>query len=294
VTSVVIMTNPGDGRTAVAGVVIPAHEEAAVIECNLRLLLSGVEPGALEVVVVANGCTDDTAEVARSVDGVRVVEIEEPSKTRALAVGNAALDLFPRVQLDADCAIAGPDVLRLVDSLASPGIKAAGPARRVDLSRSSGLVRAYYRVWERLPHVRQGLFGRGVIALSQEGQARVDALPPMMSDDLAVSEAFSPRERMVVDAAVVVVRAPRTFGDLLRRRIRVATGNTQADREGVRPPGAGTSIRMLVRLGLADPKLAPDLLVFLATTVVARSMSRRRVRAGDYSTWLRDESSRTA
>ncbi|GGU07134.1 hypothetical protein GCM10007979_00900 [Nocardioides albus] len=277
-----------------AGVVIPAHDEAAVIERNLRLLLSGVEPGVLEVVVVANGCSDDTAEVARSVGGVRVVEIEEPSKARALMVGNAALNLFPRVQVDADCAIAGPDVLRIVESLARPGIQAAGPARRVELSRSSRLVRAYYRVWERLPHVRQGLFGRGVIALSEEGQARVDGLPPMMSDDLGVSEAFSPEERVVVDSAVVVVRAPRTFGDLIRRRIRVATGNTQADREGVRPPGAGTSIMMLVRLGLADPKLAPDLLVFLGTTVVARSMSRRRVRAGDYSTWLRDESSRTA
>src|SRR6478735_2382051 len=57
--------------SAVVSVVIPAHNEAQVIEPNLRALLAGVEPGAFEVVVVCNGCTDATADIARRVDGVR-------------------------------------------------------------------------------------------------------------------------------------------------------------------------------------------------------------------------------
>lgn len=284
-------TGPAASEPA-AGVVVPAHDEAAVIGPNLRILLSGADAGELDVVVVANGCHDDTADVARSVDGVRVLEIGEPSKAHALAVGNAASTVFPRVQVDADCRISGGDLLRLVGALTRSGAMAAAPRRTLDLAGSSWPVRAYYRVWEQLPQVRNGLFGRGVIALSEAGQERIDRLPQVMSDDLAVSEAFAPHERLVVADAVVVVCAPRRIGDLLRRRIRVATGVSQADQLGVRRPGSATSVRMLARLALRCPRLAPSVPVFLAIGVVARWRSHRAVRAGDYSTWLRDESSR--
>src|SRR5262245_58336894 len=48
-----------------ASVVIPAHNEARVIERGLSSLLEGARPGELEIVVVCNGCTDDTAARAR-------------------------------------------------------------------------------------------------------------------------------------------------------------------------------------------------------------------------------------
>lgn len=181
-----------------ASVVVPAHDEARVIEGNLRSLLSGVAPGTLEVIVVCNGCTDDTARVARSVDGVHVIEIAEPSKARAVEAGGAAATVFPRVHIDADVTMTGADVVALVSRLRD-GVHAVGPARVVPLARSPWLVRSYYRVWEQLPEVRRGLFGRGAIALSDEGQRRVDALPPAMGDDLAISEAFTDRERCIVE-----------------------------------------------------------------------------------------------
>lgn len=52
-------------------------------------------------------------------------------------------------------------------------------------------MRWYYDVWQRLPQVREGLFGRGMIVLSPEGHERVRALPQVMSDDLAMSESFA-------------------------------------------------------------------------------------------------------
>ena len=42
-------------------VVIPAHDEEAVIERCLGTLLADARAGEVEVVVVCNGCTDDTA-----------------------------------------------------------------------------------------------------------------------------------------------------------------------------------------------------------------------------------------
>jgi hypothetical protein len=278
---------------AAAGVVIPAHNEEAVIARTLERLAVGVGPGQLDVVVVCNGCTDRTAEVARTAaPWARVLEVPQASKAVAVEVGNAAGTVFPRVHLDADVSISGADVLALVGPLLEEGILAAAPRRLLLRDHSSRVVRSFYDVWEELPQVRVGLFGRGVVALSEEGQRRVQALPSLMSDDLGLSEAFAPEERCVVASACAEVRAPGTLDDLLRRRVRVATGNTQADREGVRRPGSATTWTVLTALAVRRPRLVPRIPVFVGVGTLARLRSRRAVARGDFSTWLRDESSR--
>lgn len=279
---------------AVASVVVPAHDESAGLRGNLTALLEGVPTGTFDVVVVCNGCTDDTATVARSVPGVRVLETASASKALAVDLGSAATSVFPRIHLDADVRLSGRDALRLVGAVAEPGVHAAGPSREVPTDASSWPVRAYYRVWENLPSVRSGLFGRGAFCLSAEGQARVDAQARLMNDDLVVSEAFAPAERRIVTAASVVVQPPRTVADLVRRRTRVATGNHQADHQAGRHAAsrASTSLSDLIKLGLRQPSVGLRVPVFLTITVIARRLSRRAVRAGDYTTWLRDESSR--
>jgi hypothetical protein len=275
---------------ALASVVVPAHNEARGLRANLVKLLVGLPQGALDVVVVCNGCTDDTAAVARSVPGVRVIEIPEASKTRAVAVGNRATTVFPRFHLDADVTLGGSDLIRMIDALREDGVLAVAPERVVPMDGVSWQVRAFYRVWQALPQVRDGLFGRGVVALSAAGQARVDALPSLMSDDLAISEAFSPHERRVVARAVVVVRPPRTVADLVRRRTRLATGNAQYD--GAAARRTSTSMLTLAALGLRDRRVALCLPVFLGITLRARWQAHKAVRAADFTTWLRDESSR--
>ncbi len=278
--------------TAVASVVIPAHNEERVIGRNLTLLHEGWEPGSLDVVVVCNGCTDATATAASLVSpDIRVIEIPEPSKEAAVRVGNLATDVFPRVHLDADVELSGADLRGLLEPL-SEGVLATAPRRVVPRDRASWLVRSYYEVWEKLPQVRSGLFGRGVIALSEEGQQRVSAMPKIMSDDLGLSEAFSPAERRIVEDAAVVVHPPRTARDLLRRRIRIATGNAQASELGIRQASSVTAPSVLARMALGDPALALRLPVFVGFGVAARWASHRAVRSGDFTTWLRDESSR--
>ncbi len=109
---------------------------------------------------------------------MRVIEIPEPSKAEAVRVGNAACSTFPRVHLDADVVLSGA-------SLRGAGRarwRRGGPWRprpggSCPRTGAACLVRAYYDVWERLPQVRAGLFGRGAFALSEEGQARVSDSP---------------------------------------------------------------------------------------------------------------------
>ncbi|WP_248961945.1 glycosyltransferase [Sphaerisporangium perillae] len=277
-----------------ASVIIPAHNEARVIGRLLSRLLADAAPEEFDVVVVANGCDDDTAAVAETF-GVRVVETPVPSKREALRLGDEAARSHPRVYVDADIEVGTADVRALRDALLerSTGTLAAAPERALVLNDRPWPVRAYYAVWSRLPAVREGLFGRGVIAVSEEGNRRLMDLPPVMGDDLAASLAFEPGERRVVRDAHAVIHPPRTLGDLLRRRVRAVTVVAEIEQGPMAGQEARTGLRDLLAIAGRAPWLLPHLGVFLAITLVARARARRAVRAKDYTTWLRDESSRT-
>jgi glycosyltransferase involved in cell wall biosynthesis len=278
---------------AIASVVIPAHNEAATIARNLVALRQGMPAGDLDIVVVCNGCTDATAEVARRTDPrVRVIEIDQPSKAEAVRIGNLATDVFPRVHLDADVELTGAAVRELLRPLTDKGVLATAPRRQLSREGCSHWVRWYYDVWEALPQVEAGLFGRGVVVLSDQGQVRVNGLPRVMSDDLAMSDSFAPVEKLVVHNAVAVVHLPRTLRDLVRRRVRIVTGAAQARLVGVQRPSSRTTVRSLFALGVTNPGLALRLPVFLGVYVAARVYARPAVRVGDFTTWQRDESSR--
>lgn len=271
-------------------IVIPAHNEGRVLG---RLLgaLGPTEDGGLDVIVVANGCTDDTAAVARSFP-VTVVETPVASKANALALGDARARGFPRLYVDADVELSRRDVELLADALRGP-IHAAGPERVLPMDGVSWPVRAYYDFWARLPVVRDELFGRGVIAVDEVGHQRLLPWDATMSDDLRAALSFGPHERVIVEGARVVVWPPRTYRDLLARRVRTATGNMLLARGDSAPTRrAATSGRDVVGIALRRPRLLPAAGVFVVTAVLAKAAGRRRARRGN-TAWLRDDSSRT-
>jgi hypothetical protein len=279
----------------VTTVVIPAHNEGQVISRLLGQLVPVSGPGELNVIVVANGCTDDTADVAALFGPrVRVLSIPVASKHAALVAGGRAAQDFPRVYIDADVELRAEDVRALAAALQRPGILAAAPERVLPMAGRPWLVRWHYEVWTRLPEVRRGLFGRGVIAVSMSGQERIANLPPLLADDLAASLLFAPAERTIVPEAQVIIHVPRTAADLLRRRVRALAGVTQIERARQEPGSAArthmTDLLVLIR---EEPRMAPRVAVFLAVAVLSRLLARRTVRRSDYSTWLRDESSRS-
>jgi hypothetical protein len=280
----------------VLSVVIPAHNEATVIGRLLAGLLAGAATDDLEIVVVANGCTDDTEAVAAGFGPpVTVVSTPVPSKHHALRLGDQHARAFPRLYVDADVELSAASARLLAAELSRGDVHAAAPERIFGLAGCSRTVRWYYQVWQRLPTVRRGLYGRGVIGVSRDGQRRLAELPELMGDDLAASVSFAPAQTRIVAGATVVIQAPRTASDLIRRRVRAATVIAQA-REHL-PAGvdaARTTRSDLVGILRANPALAPKLAVFLAVTVIARRRARAAIRSGDFSTWLRDESSRTA
>lgn len=275
-----------------ASVIISAHNEERTLGRLLAHIGHDVEGAQLEIIVVCNGCTDDTAAVARRSD-VTVIELAEASKHLAMRRGDEVARAYPRVYLDADVEITAQDLNRLTGAVGTGRYLAAGPARTYVWDGVSRTVRWYYDVWQELPHVREGLYGRGVIVVAEEANDRIRALPPVMSDDLAMAEVVAPSERLIVPDAVVVVRPSKTLADLVRRRVRVATGNSQADKASLRRPVSRTSSSSLVAVVRRSPALLLKMPVFVGVTLAARLLARRAVRAADFTTWHRDESSRT-
>jgi hypothetical protein len=276
----------------VPSVIIPAHNEERVLGRLLDGLLADARPGEFEVLVVSNGSVDATARVAAR-PGVTVLEISEASKYLALRAGDAVACGFPRVYLDADVELDTDGLRALVAALAEPGVLAVAPERVMSHEGSAWAVRAYYRVWEQLPAVREGLTGRGVLAVDAVGFARIADRPDVIGDDLYLHSCFTDTERRIVRASRSVVRGPRTVADLLRRRTRAAQANAQLGaRTGAQTVTTTSSAAELARLAVREPGLLPSLTVFVAITLAGRIRARWRARTGRSDVWLRDESSR--
>ena len=287
-------TSNATDTACVTSVIVPAHNEDKGLGRLLESMLRDTSTDGIEIIVVANGCSDRTAQVAREYADVRVVETPVASKSQALRLGDRAASSFPRLYVDADVVLSSSDVRVLCAALNGPGILAAGPSRRIMLDGRPWPVRWYYDVWQRLPGVRSELYGRGVIAVSEAGHYRISRLPEMMSDDLAAALAFFPDEIVIAGDVEVVIFPPRSVRDLLRRRVRAMTGTTQLEQAsdtGLRPLGR-TSPRQLLSMTGRRPWLAPKVALFLCIALLARHRSRQAVRRADFSTWLRDESSR--
>jgi len=281
-------------------IIIPAYNEAAVIERCLRALTDGAEPGELEVIVAANGCTDDTAARARAFGGpVRVVELARGSKPGALNAGDAAATGFPRCYIDADVEVGLDQVRRVAAMLEGDlGILAAAPAMRVDLAGSSAAVRAFYRVWLSRPFHGRGMIGGGFYALSRAGRARFDQFPDLIADDEFVRALFSDAERGTPADCFFTIRAPRTLRQLIKVKTRSRLGLYQLRK--ARPDLADSSRSKPRRAGggagawLTRPGLWPSAAVYLLVNAVTRMRARRQLRAIGAYQWERDESSRTA
>jgi hypothetical protein len=284
-------------------IVVPAHNEAAVIERNLRRLLAGTEPGEFDVVVVPNACSDGTAAAAARVPGVRVIESQVPGKVPAMHLGDAACLTFPRAYLDADVQLSADGVRALVAACARPGVLAASPVPEYDLSEVAALMRRVHRVHDRMIAPTRALAGAGVYVLTEEGHGRVFPMPDVLSDDGFVHASFAPHERAVVadvraphERAVVaearsLVRPARTVAAHLNRRVRVRRGNRQlaALKPGATPAplGIGGLVRLVRRRGVSPV----DATAYLGVMALDKAAGRlRRDRAG----WGSDVGTRAA
>lgn len=275
------------GLRTVISVIIPAHNEESVLGRCLRALLGEQASQELEIIVVANGCTDATAEVARDFGGqVRVVSTDIASKSHALNLGDGLARGFPRLYVDADVELPAASVREICSTLERGPYQAAAPTARFDFSGCSWGVRAYYRFWRALPFARGAIAGGGVYGLSAAGRQRFGSFPDLVADDLFVRELFGDDERIALGCEVIV-RPPRNVRSLVRVRARILAGNRDY-RRGQRGSPPREQRRSRVRSVLPHPGLWPAGLVYVGVYAAAQLRSRRPASPG----WARDETAR--
>jgi glycosyltransferase involved in cell wall biosynthesis len=287
-------------RGPIGSVLIPAHNEAAVIRRCLDHLFEGIGVGELDVAVVCNGCEDDSAAVARaSAHPVEVIELDVASKPAALRAGDRLLHTFPRLYLDADVVLPGRTARQVLDQLARDGALAARPSIRYDTTHSSSIVRRYFRARSRMPTVMGSIWGAGVYGLSAAGRARFGDHPDVVAEDLFVDQCFGADELDIVGDEPVVVVAPARFRDLMKVRRRAYRGVVQNrdvtkglewQRRRVTPSTSTTPSTLRDVLWLC--RSLPGVLDAATYTVVAVS-ARLYNALGAPARWERDESSRS-
>jgi glycosyltransferase involved in cell wall biosynthesis len=272
-------------------VVIPAHDEEAVIGRCLDALTRDADPGELEVVVVCNGCTDGTAAVAReALPAATVVELAVASKSAALNAGDEHATRFPRLYLDADIELPIGVLRATVRALASPGVLCAAPAPAFELRGRPRLVRAYYETWRQLPYFTEEMVGTGVYALSEPGRGRFDRFPDLTADDQFVLQQFAPAERRSLGDQHFVVHTPTTLAGLVAIRRRAYRGAAELAASGRAPHGRATGAgRRLLQLASSPRNWFP-----VAVFVTISAFAKLRARFGAGHAWERDDSARQA
>ena len=154
--------------TALLSIVIPAYNEQERIRPTLEEYVEhfrGSHPGDFEIVVVLNGCRDNTRgvveEIAASAPEVRLAEFTAPlGKGGALREGLALVEGSLIVFVDADNMVRAPEAAKLVEALETHdlaiGDRFHGEDENDSKTRLRRVVSQASRLWVRrflsLPH----------------------------------------------------------------------------------------------------------------------------------------------
>ncbi len=280
-----------------ASIIIPAYNEGTNINRCLDTLLKGATEREFEIVVVCNGCSDDTAERARSYEtqGVRVLETPVASKVVALNLGDGEATAFPRFYVDADIRVpiaALREVVQLLND--HPEVLLAAPPAEVDFDESDPFVRAYYRVWTQLPYFTESMVGSGIFAFSRLGRERFDKFPEIIADDEYARRMVRPEERRTSSGSHFTISAPRTLRSLLNVNTRVRAGMYQLDdRFPELSQNRGTDPGRTLRVIAANPRLWLDAPVYLGIMFLAKLAGKKKLSGENAMRWNRDETART-
>jgi glycosyltransferase involved in cell wall biosynthesis len=216
---------------SVCSVIIPAHNEEAVIARSLRALTTQATESLLDIVVVGNGCTDLTAEIVRSLavadPRIRLVELAVGSKTAAIRAGFAGApdDADVVAVIDADVVLSPDAIDGLLTALSDERPLIAAPSIDFDLTGCSWAIRRYYAIWAGEPYAAN-VIGAGVYAVNRAGLDRITAMPDVIADDAWARAQFLPTERKT-GAGIFTVYPARTLRPHIKRGARIVLGNRQ-------------------------------------------------------------------
>jgi cellulose synthase/poly-beta-1,6-N-acetylglucosamine synthase-like glycosyltransferase/peptidoglycan/xylan/chitin deacetylase (PgdA/CDA1 family) len=278
----------GPAVTEPVSVIVPAYNEKEGIEAAVRSLAGG-DYGQVEVVVVDDGSTDETAALAEGLGlkNVRVVRTPNGGKANALNTGVALARYDLIVMVDGDTIFEPESIRRLVQPFADPAVGAV--AGNVKVGNRGSLValwqhieyvigfnldRRLYEVLRCMPTVPGAIGAFRRSALKDVGGISDETL----AEDTDVTMALCRAGWKVVyeEQARAWTEAPATLEQLYRQRYRWSYGTMQAmwkHRGALFDSGESgrfgrRGLPFLALFGVALPLLAPVVDIMLVYGLV--------------------------
>jgi glycosyltransferase involved in cell wall biosynthesis len=278
-----------------ASIIIPAHNEENVIKRCLTHFHEGVHNQEYEVIIVCNGCTDNTANLVREMNGkIKVIETEVASKIHALNLGDKHASFHPRIYLDADVEITHRDLKKVIKTLNSGEYLAAAPKPNFVYNQASFLVSRFYKVWSNVPYFDNGMLGCGFYGLTEEGRKRFSHFPDIIADDEYIRLQYNGDERVTVKDASFNVFSPKTLSGLVKIKTRSHYGNKQL--QALYPEifkNENKKNENFLKTAIRNPSVLIHMPTYLLLKVYIHLRVRMKLRDGKYhETWERDETSR--
>jgi cellulose synthase/poly-beta-1,6-N-acetylglucosamine synthase-like glycosyltransferase len=222
-------------------VVIPAYNEAAGIAATVRSMAESRYRGRLEVIVVDDGSTDDTAAMARGlgVPGVRVITQANAGKPGALNRGIAEARADVLVLVDGDTVFEPDTIGRLIAPLQNPAVGAVsgntkvgnrggfiGGWQHLEYVMGFNLDRRMYDMLGIMPTVPGAIGAFRRKALAQVGGVSHDTLAE--DTDLTMALCRTPWRIVYAADAIAWTEAPASLRQLWKQRYRWSYGTMQA------------------------------------------------------------------
>lgn len=286
---------PGLTTNPLISIIVPAYNEQVRIRDALDALLAQDLEGWMDVIVIANGCHDRTADVANEYVSefrcmnhrLTVLELPSPGKCAAINAAEERLSASVRIYMDADVTLA-PNAVRSMHTALSGGFShLVAPQICIECGRS-WLTRSFFRAWSATPAVREGVIGAGVLAVSVDGRRRWERFPMIVADDAFVRMHFQPDERCVLQDTYFALRPPEGVRELIEVRSRWRRGGRELEQlQDVMLERASRNVQSLMR----QPRLWRDLPTYALVNALARMLARwRNQRGPDH--WERSRRSR--
>jgi glycosyltransferase involved in cell wall biosynthesis len=215
-------------------IIVPAHDEEAVLAHCLESLAHQDVTAPVQIIVVANGCSDRTLGVARSSTvalqrrGFRydIIGLATASKAAALNAGDREARFGHRMYLDADVTLSRNALSSMLDAFRSDArLMFCSP--RLAAVATTYSARVYARVWAELPYVKQEVIGAGCYVVRDVGRRRWTTFPDIVADDKFARLHFDRSERRIVEESHFCVHLPVGLAELVRVRSRWIRANRE-------------------------------------------------------------------
>ena len=217
-------------------IVVPAHNEAENIRYVLKSLLEQVTSVAriVEIMVVASGCTDDTAEVARQIGRGRPgmhVHVQERREGKVAAINAYLRVRDPRAEVVVMCSgdlLVAPDVVeKIVRCLRDDpkvGMVGARPVPNNDTKTVVGkmvtlLWEMHHRVSLEVPKMGELVAFRANLV---EHVSELSVVDEASVEDIVRSKGYT---LAYVPDAIVTNHGPERFSEYFEQRRRIARGH---------------------------------------------------------------------